>query len=140
MPEALISKAQNAEALVRSQFLSEVGREPTTSRELLEWLDQKSLTSKDLDEQQKDQLVQSYGAVLGQVLIHELGGHWVIVPSQNNSPGVDLPNGKVAFVFNRAARRIFDGDQIGFVKYFETSASYVQGAELPEGVEAKVKR
>ena len=140
MPETLKSKAQNAETLVRAQFQSEFGHEPKTNRELLEWLDQKSLASKSLDDRQKDELVQSYGAVLGQVLIHELGGHWVIVPSQGNSPGVDLPNGKVAFVFNRAGRRIFDADPIGFVKFFDTSASYVHGNMLPEGVEPKVKR
>lgn len=140
MPEALQSKVQDAEALVRSQFQREVGRKPKTSRELLEWLDQKSLASKDLDDKQRDELVQSYGAVLGQVLVHELGGHWVMVPSQENSPGVDLPNGKVAFVFNRAGRRIFEGDPTGFVKFFDAAASYVHGAALPEGGDAKVKR
>jgi len=139
MPEALVAMARSSETQILEQFKREIGHEPKTSHELLEWLDQKSLAAKNLTDKEKDGLVQSYGAVLGQLLIHDLGGRWVINPS-DNSPGVDLPGGKVAFVFNRAARRIFNGDAIGFVSFFDSAASYVHGTALPAGVGTKIER
>jgi len=140
MPKSLLSKAEQSDSEVREQFQREAGHAPSTGRELLQWLDQKSLRATNLDDAQKDALVQSYGAVLGQVLLREFGGRWVVVPGQGNSPGIDLPGGKVAFVFNRAARRIFDGDAIGFVAFYESTASYVRGSSLPPNAEAKSER
>jgi len=136
MPAALVAKAQQYETAVRNQYEREVGHTPKTTHGLLEWLDRKTQSTKSLSDSEKDELVQSYGSVLGQQLIRELGGRWVLVPNEDNSPGVELPGGKVAFVFNRAGRRIFEGDSIGFVSYFEASSSYVHGIKLPDGVEA----
>jgi hypothetical protein len=141
MPPALVTLAQSMEAQVRIEFQTEFGHKPKSSKELLAWLDQKSSHVETLSPEQKDALVQKFGAVLGQVLLHEFGGSWVIAPTdQGDSPGINLPIGKVAFVFNRAARRIFEADPIGFVSYFETTESYVHNTALPVGVEAKSKR
>jgi hypothetical protein len=139
MPEALVSKARSYEVQVRNEFKREIGHAPKTSRELLAWLDEKSIGAKDLDDREKDELVQSYGAVLGQLLVQDLGGRWVLDPN-DNSPGVDLPGGKVAFVFNRAGRRIFNGDAIGFVSFYDASASYAHGTKLPADIASKVER
>jgi len=131
MSQSLVSKAERSDAEVREEFRRETGHDPTTNRELLEWLDQQSLHAADLDDTQKDRLVQSYGAVLGQVLLYEFGGRWVVVSSQDDSPGVDLPGGKIAFVFNRAARRIIDRDAIGFVAFYESTTSHVRDSTPP---------
>jgi hypothetical protein len=141
MSASLIARAESMEAQVRHEFQSELGHAPETSNELLLWLDKKSLHTENLSDEEKDKLVQKFGATLGQVVIHEFGGTWVVTStSQGDAMGVDLPVGKVAFVFNRAARRIFEADPIGFVSYFKTVASFTNGTPLPADVEAKSVR
>jgi hypothetical protein len=141
MSASLIAHAESMETEVRHEFQSELGHAPETSIELLLWLDKKSLQTKTLSDEEKDKLVQQFGATLGQVVIHEFGGTWVLSStSQGDAMGVDLPIGKVAFVFNRAARRIFEADPIGFVSYFKTVASFANGTPLPADVEAKSVR
>ena len=136
MSASSVAHAQSMEAQVRHEFLSEVGHEATTSNELLLLLDGKTLHTETLGDKAKDDLVQEYGATLGQLVIKEFGGSWVVASSgQGDSMGVELPVGKVAFVFNRAARRIFDADPIGFHSYFESVASLVHGTPLPNDVE-----
>jgi len=140
MSASLIAHAQSMEAQVRREFLSDVGHDARTSDELLLWLDGKTLHTDTLGDEAKDELVQKYGAALGQLVIKEFGGSWVITSSgQGDSMGVDLPVHKVAFVFNRAARRIFNADPIGFHSYFETVASLVHGTPPPSDVEARVR-
>ena len=56
---------------------------------------------------------------------------------QGPSHGVELPNNKVAFVFNRAARRIFEGELLSFTAYYQSAASMVKGTPLPPGVSEK---
>jgi len=135
MPVSMVRKAEGFDAQIREQFEREQGHKATT-HELLEWLDRKSLAAKDLDDAERDLLVQSYGSVLGQLLVRELGGQWVLVPNHDNLPGVDLPRGKTAFVFNRAGRRIFESDRIGFVSFFAASERFARGNALPAHIEA----
>jgi hypothetical protein len=120
---SLVSQAARYEDEVRAEFRSSNRQPAASDMELLVWMDEQTQTASGLGSDARDDLAQRYGATLGQVVIKKFGGTWVRADSpQGPADGVLLTNGKVAFVFNRAARRVFDGDPIGFVS-FTTRAS-----------------
>jgi len=134
-PASLVEKAEAYEAEVRAEFRAATGHDAANSHELLAYIDRRVEELPKLDDTSADALVQAYGSTLGQLLIHDLSAKWV--RSGSDGDGVALPNGKVAYVFNRAARRIFDREPLGFVAYYDSALSLVKGAPLPGGVQAK---
>ena len=134
-PASLVATAERYEAEVRAEFRSATGHEAANSRELLDYIDRRVAGLAPLDETSADALVQAYGATLGQTLIRDLGGKWV--HSASDGDGVALPNGKIAYVFSRAARQILDRERLGFAGYYESAVSLVKGGPLPEGVVAR---
>jgi hypothetical protein len=124
---SLVAQARQYESQVRAEFKTELGHEPRSTQELLGWLDQKSAGSAILSAEAKNEMVLKFGATLGELLIRDVGGQWVHAAAvKGYSHAIKLPDGKLAFVFNLAARRIVNGDPIGFSAYFQRAAKLVK--------------
>ena len=130
MPE----RASQFELQVRNAFTESEGHAPKANRDLLRYMDKRVDELPKLDEESIDELVQAYGATLGQVLIAEVGGRWVERSVDGHAmSGVELPNHKVAFVFNRAWKRIAEKDPTGFEAYYDSALALVRGEALRAG-------
>lgn len=130
---------ERLEQRTRGEFAADKGRSPASSCELLAWLDERVAELPELKHRENLGLIKKYGATLGQLLVHDFGGTWVRDTSDRGiTHGVLLPNDKIAFVFNRAARRIIDREPIGFLAFYEAAASMVKGKPMPAGLSTAV--
>jgi hypothetical protein len=138
MPAAMIRAAADADTSTRKEFRAAMGHDAKSSQELFEYLDRHTGELPKLNDDEVDSLVQRYGSALGQALIRECGGKWVrYVSGDESEDGVELPNGKIAFVFNRAYKRIAQKDPIGFVTFYQSTLRLAKGLPLLPGVTNK---
>jgi len=135
MAATMVERAARVESEVRVEYRNATGHDAQNDRELLRYIDQRVQSLGQLDEQTVDALVQAYGATLGQVLIRELGGRWVRAEVDGEpQDGVSLPDGKIAFVFNRAYQRIAEKDSVGFEAFYDSALAIAKGEPLPAGL------